>query len=132
MDDAAGFFNVFPDAGDESVAADFVAAGAFVLELAFYDPLGSDAGVVGAGEPEGWDAGHAAVADEGVLQCFFEGVAEMEFAGHVGRGHNDGIGGAAGLGDGVEVAVILPFPVDAAFYGGGVISWRHLTGSRHQ
>ena len=46
----------------------------------------------------------------------FHGVAHVELAGDVRRGHHDGIGLLVGVGLGVEVAAIQPELVDAVFH----------------
>ena len=58
---------------------------AFFGELAFDDHLGGDAGVVGAGEPEGDVAAHAVPADGDVDLGVLQHVAHVEGAGDVGR-----------------------------------------------
>ena len=46
----------------------------------------------------------------------FHGVAHVELAGDVRRGHHDGVGLLVGVGLGVEVAAIQPELVDAVFH----------------
>ena len=46
----------------------------------------------------------------------FHGVAHVELAGDVRRGHHDGVGFLVGVGLGVEVAAIQPELVDAVFH----------------
>ena len=58
------------------------------LQAAFDDGLRGDAGVVGAGHPEGVVTLHPFEADDDVLQRVVEGVAEMQGAGDV-RGRDD-------------------------------------------
>ena len=85
-----------------------------LLQLLLHHHLRGDAGVVGAGEPEGVEAGDALPADEDVLQRGGERVAEVERAGDVGRRQHDGEGrpGPVVL-VAVEVAALLPEPVPA-------------------
>ncbi len=52
--------------------------------------LRRDAGVIGAGHPEGVVALHAPPADQHVLQRVIECVAHVQRAGHVGRRNDDG------------------------------------------
>lgn len=91
-DDAAVFVFPVPDLLEEVLAAEFDAGFAFFAEFAFDDGLGGDAGVVGAGEPEGGFALLAGAADEDVLDGVVEDVAEVEDAGDVGWGDDDGVG----------------------------------------
>ena len=74
-----------PHALDEGFAAELLAAGAFLGKLALDHHLGGDAGVVGAGEPEGAAAGHATPAGEDVHLRLVEHVAHVQAAGDVGR-----------------------------------------------
>ena len=67
MNDAAGLLDVLPDTLHEGVAAHIVAVGSLVKQLPLHDPLRRNAGVVGAWQPQRRRAGHAPVADEGVL-----------------------------------------------------------------
>ena len=93
----AGFVLVLPgpDALDEGLAADVVAGLLFFFEEPLLDDgLGGDAGVVGAGHPEGVVALHPAPADQDVLERVVEGVAEVEGAGDVRRGDDDAVGWA--------------------------------------
>ena len=110
-----------PDALLELFAAQVVAVGSLLGQQALDDPLGSDAGVVFAGEPQGVVAAHTPPAGEGVLDGGGEGMAQVEFAGDVGRGHDDDEGLASCADLGGEVAGVLPVLVDALFYGGGFV-----------
>ena len=97
LDGVAGLGLPLPDALFEFLAAEVAVVDAFLFELAGDDHLGGDAGVVGAGEPEGVVAEHAMPAggdvDFGVLQH----VADVEDAGDVGR-RDDEREDASGLG----------------------------------
>ncbi len=95
------------------------------LELAVDDGLGGDAGVVGAGHPEGLEALHAVGAGQHILQRVVEGVPEVEGGGDIGRGDEDAVGGllagedAGGVG--AEGARLDPALPDAGLVlGGGV------------
>ena len=129
MDDAAGLADVVPDPFQELLAAQIVAADALGGELPLNRPLGGDAGVVGAGQSECWNTAHPAPAYQGVFDGFFQGVAQVQFPGDVGRGHDDYIGLFALFDLGVEVAFGLPVLVDALFNVGGIICAGHLGGS---
>jgi hypothetical protein len=75
----------FLDPIDERVAAEIIARLAFDGELSLDDVLRCDAGVVGAGHPERFVAGHAAPADEDVLYRAVEPVTHMQHRRNVGR-----------------------------------------------
>ena len=51
----------------------------------------------------------------------FHGVAHVELAGDVRRGHHDGVGLLVGVGLGVEVAAIQPELVDTIFHLTGIV-----------
>ena len=53
------------------------------------DGLGRDAGVVGAGHPQGLVALHAVDPDQGVLERVVERVSQVQRRGHVRRGNQD-------------------------------------------
>ena len=78
--------------------------------------LRSDGSVVRARHPQGGIALHPLGADEDVLHGVIHGVAHVELAGDVRRGHHDGVGLLVGVGLGVEVAAIQPELVDAVFH----------------
>ena len=84
-DGVAAVLLPLPDAGDEILAPDVVAALAFVLQLALDDDLGGDAGMVGARQPQGVEAAHAVVARQRVHDRVVEAVAHVQRAGDVGR-----------------------------------------------
>ena len=71
-------------------AAEVMARDTLGVELAFDDDLGGDAGVIGAGDPEGVFAEHAMVAGEAVHDRLVEGVAHVEGACDVRRRELDG------------------------------------------
>ena len=74
-----------PDALFEFFAAEVAAVDAFLGELAFDHHLGGDAGVIGAGKPEGVVADHAMPADGDIDLGVLQHVADVERAGDVGR-----------------------------------------------
>jgi hypothetical protein len=95
-----------------------VAGDALGVQLALDDDLGGDAGVVGAGLPEGVPAAHAVVARERVHQGLVEAVTHVQGAGDVGRRQQDAeglIGRLAAVEAGGEVAARLPVLIPAAF-----------------
>jgi hypothetical protein len=84
-----------PDAGCERIPAQLLPGCSFGGELALDHHLRGDAGVVGAGDPERGFAQHAVPAGEDVHLGLVEHVAHVQAAGDVGRGQEDGEGGAA-------------------------------------
>ena len=57
--------------------------------MTFHHELRCDAGVVGAGHPQSWDAFHAMVAGHQIFHADEHGVAKMQFASDVGRRDGD-------------------------------------------
>ncbi len=128
-----------PDALNESVAAKLLAGVAFLHQLALDHHLGGDAGVIGAGQPEGAAARHAPPAGEDVHLRLVEHVAHVQAAGDVGRRQQDGEGlawrrggrirrcirGGRGLGE-----EVLAHPVfgPVIFNGGGVVGFGQVVG----
>ena len=88
-----------PDAAHQFLAAEVVARLLLlVAEAALHHGLRGDAGVVGAGHPQGVVALHAPPADQHVLQRVVEGVAHVQGAGHVRRRDDDAERLAVGVG----------------------------------
>ena len=79
-----------PDLFYEGVTAEILTGLAFFFELTLDHHLGGDAGVVGAGDPEGGFAAHAVPAGEDVHLRLVEHVAHVEAAGDVGGRKKDG------------------------------------------
>jgi tetratricopeptide (TPR) repeat protein len=105
------------------------------LEALVDDGLGRDAGVVGAGEPEGLEALHAVGADEHILDGVVERVPQVQGRGDVGRRDEDAVGGLLAREDrggvGVEGAGVEPALPDAGLVMlGGVGLARVYTGQR--
>ena len=114
-----------PDALQELLAAQIVAGQAFALtQLLLHLDLGGDAGVVAAGQPQGFVALHALIADQNVLQRAVHGVAHVELAGDVGRRHDDGKRLLVGVGIGAEAVVIHPQLVDAGLHLPRIVHFR--------
>jgi len=93
-----------------------VARGSLLLELALDHDLGGDAGVIGAGLPQGVETAHAVIARQRVHQRVLERVAHVQRARDVGRRQQDAE--AVGIGfveAGLEIAALLPNPVPTAF-----------------
>ena len=80
--------------------------------------------MVGAGDPQSGVALHPLEADEDVLEGGVHGVAHVELAGDVGRGHDDGEGLLVGVTVTAETAVRFPLFVNPRFYLFGVIYFR--------
>ncbi len=96
--DDAGFVVGFPlpDAIDQARAAQLVPAELLLAQQpSLDDRLRGDAGMVGAGHPQGLESLHPFLANENVLQRVVQGVAEVQRAGHVGRRDDDAVGLAA-------------------------------------
>ena len=83
--------------------------------------LGGNGSVVGAGHPQGGIALHPLGADQDILHGVVHGVAHVQLAGDVRRGHNDGVGFLVGVGLRVEVAAVQPELVDAVFHLAGIV-----------
>ena len=130
MDDAAVLPDVLPDQFLELFPAQLAAVPALGGQPLLHGPLGGDAGVVGAWQPQGGVAGHAPPAHQGVLYGLFQGVAEVQLPGDVGRGHDDGEGLTAGLDLGGKVAPVQPVLVQPLLDGGGVVGPGHVGGGR--
>ena len=128
MDYPAELLHVVPHELDETLPAQLVAVLPLLGQAPLDRPLGGDAGVVGAGQPEGGHAGHPAPANQSVFQRLLKGVTQVQLTGHVGRRHDDYVGLLALAYAGVEVTLGLPVLVDALFNVSGVISPGHLSG----
>ena len=80
-----------PGALKKSLATQIVAALALFFKLALNNILGSNAGVVCTGNPQGIIAFHTVIADNDVLQCIVQTVSHMEHARYVRRRNDDRI-----------------------------------------
>ena len=88
---AALFFDEVPDTRIEFVARKFEASMTFLLEGAFVDDPGFEAGVVGARDiPSGFTA-EAIVAGQGIFDGDGEAVADVKVAVGIRRRHDDRI-----------------------------------------
>ena len=132
-----------PYALDEGLAAELLARTAFLGQLALDHHLRGDAGVVGAGNPEGAAAAHAPPAGEDVHLRLVEHVAHVQAARDVGRRQQndkrglgvqalvlDWSGGSAGCGLDEEIFAD-PVAGPMIFNGGGVVGFgqvvRHVS-----
>ncbi len=122
-DSAAGFGFPFPDFFDEGIAAEIVAGLAFGGQAALHHHLRGDAGVVGAGLPEGVAALHPAVADQRVHHRVVETMAHVQRAGYVRGRHHDAVGLALALRG--EIAGLFPALVPALFDGVRLVGLVH-------
>ena len=91
-DHAAVLLPPFPHPLDELLAAEVVTGLSLLIEGAFDDVLRGDAGMVGAGDPAGFVAGHPLEADEGILQGIVQDVPHVQHAGHIGGRDDDRVG----------------------------------------
>ena len=127
-DGAAALFFPGPHPLEESLAADAVAGQAFGLQMFDHHAFGGDAGVIGAGLPQGVATLHAPPADQGVLQRVVEGMPHVQHAGDIGRRDGDGVRRLAGAfaRSGLETPGVLPAAIDLAFDGGGGVTSRQV------
>jgi hypothetical protein len=93
--------------------------------------LGGDAGVIGAGEPEGVIADHAMPADGDVDLGVLEHVADVEHAGDVGRGDYEREDAAGIVGGGAEDAGVNPPLRPMRFEALGLVNFLDLHGKDH-
>ncbi len=104
----------FPDAFDESLAADVVAGEPlFFVHPAFDDRLRGDAGMIGAGHPEGLESLHPLPAGDEILTGAVQGMPHVQRPRDVGERDHDRVRRLAPLFDrwlriGIEVAMRLP------------------------
>ena len=90
LDDlAAVLLAPFPDALDECLAAEVVTRDALRAQLLLDDHLGSDAGVVGAEDPQRVAPPHAIDPAQRILDRAVERVAHVQRTGHVRRRDRD-------------------------------------------
>ena len=111
-----------PDPLLKGIPAQLVAAAAFFRQRALHHPLGGDAGVVFAGQPQGWVAAHSMPANQSVLQAGGKGVAQMQLAGHVGRRHHNAERLPRGVNAGREAPGVPPALINSFFHGPRVVS----------
>ena len=107
-----------------------MAIGALLGQQALHHPLGSDAGVVFAGQPKHGIAAHPPPAAQSVLDGSGKGVAQVQLAGNIGRRHNDDIGRPGRVNRRGKVALVQPILIKGLFHGGGIIGPGDVGGSR--
>jgi hypothetical protein len=110
-DAATGLGLPAPDPLDERLTAEVEAGLALLGQLALDDVLGGDAGVVHARQPQHLEAAHPVQPRQVVLDGVVEGVADVQRAGHVGRGQGHAPARLAGGPVGPEPAGLQPAPV---------------------
>ena len=121
-DDAVAVLGLpIPGALQETIAAHHLLGQALGTHGLHDLGLGGDGCVVGAGHPQGGIALHPLGADEHILHGVIQRMAHVELAGHVRRGHNDGVRLLVGVRFRVEVAAVLPELVDAVFHLAGIV-----------
>ena len=121
-DDAVAVLGLpVPGALQETIAAHHLLGQALGTHGLHDLGLGGDGCVVGAGHPQGGIALHPLGADEHILHGVIQRMAHVELAGHVRRGHNDGVRLLVGVRFRVEVAAVLPELVDAVFHLAGIV-----------
>ena len=123
LDDAVAVFLLpLPDPLQELLPAQVIAGLALLdPQLFLHLDLGGDAGVVGAGDPEGGVALHPLEAGQDVLQGAVQRVTHVELAGDVGGRHDDGEGLLLGVLHALEAVMILPHLIDAGLHLLGLI-----------
>ena len=114
---------------DERLTAEVGALHALLRQVSLDHHLRRDARMVGADHPARVLALQPRVADQDVLQCVVERVADVERAGDVGRRVDDRPRFSAGA-LGAEQAVRFPMRVPARFDRGGVESLGQLAHAR--
>src|SRR5439155_12514001 len=123
-DRPAGLLFPLPHAPQELFATDLLPRLALLRQLALHHVLGRDAGVVGAGEPQGSVPLHTAAANDRVLDRVVEAVPHVEDPGDVRRRKDDAERLAIALGS--EHAGTLPIGVDAFLHALRVVRLRKL------
>jgi hypothetical protein len=110
----------------ELLPADLIAVGALFGQLPFHHYLGSDTGVVGAGQPQGRLAHHPVPAGHDVLQRGRQGMAHVQLAGNVGRRHDNDERFLIRVYLGREIAAIQPELIPLVLYLSRFVGLGHL------
>src|SRR5207245_4284133 len=98
-----------PDTAHQLIAAVVMAAlPLFLAQPALDDGLGTDAGVIRAGYPQGVITLHTPPADQYVLERVIQSVPHMQRPGHIRRRNDDAERFAFAIRPAVEVAVLTP------------------------
>ena len=97
----------------ELLPAQVVAGEALALaQLLFHLDLGGDAGVIGAGDPQGGVALHPLKSGQNILQGAVHGMAHVELPGNVRGRHHNGKGLLLRVPMALKAAVFLPHLID--------------------
>ena len=131
LDGVAGLGFPLPDALFELLAAEVAVVDAFLFELAGHHHLGGDAGVIGAGQPEGVVAGHAMPADGDVDFGVLQHMADVQHAGDVRRGDDEREDAAGVFRGGAEDAGVNPPLRPMRFEPLGLVNFLDLHGKYH-
>lgn len=81
-----------PDPFNEFFPTKIMPGFLFRGQLAFHHVLSGNTGVIRTRHPEGVVALHPMIAGEQILQGVVQGMADMEYAGHIGRRNHNGKG----------------------------------------
>ena len=121
-DDTVAVF-VFPVPGtlQKAIAAQHFFGQAFLAHGLHHFCLGSNGCMVGAGHPQGGIALHTLAADQNILQSVVHGMAHVQLAGNIGRGHYDGIRLFAAVDLRVKIAALAPEFVNTIFHLRGIV-----------
>ena len=119
-DGGAGKLLPLPHFFDELVAAEIVAFDALRFELPLDNDLRCDAGVIGAGQPQGVRAAHAVVTRQRVHDCLIERMAHMQRAGDIGRRQLDAKRFGVGFKTSIEITAGFPVRIPVGFDGLGI------------
>lgn len=112
---------------DEGFASHIVAAFALFCQRAFHHVLGGDSGVIRTGNPQHFLALLAGMATEDILERMVQRMSDMQRAGYVRRGNDDGIGFSLGVHVGREGVVLFPVSAPVFFHVMGFVR----LGQRH-
>ena len=106
-----------PDTLQELLASQIVAGQSFgFTQLLLHLDLGGDAGVVAAGEPQGFVALHTLETGQNVLQRAVQRVTHVQLTGDVGGRHDDREGLFVGVRLRLEAVAVHPQLVNAGFH----------------
>ena len=114
QDGRTGLPNMLPHPLDKRIPAQVEAGEPLLGQDPLDHVLGGDAGVVGAGDPEGPATSHPLEPDEHILDGVVETVTHVQRRGDVGRRHHDHVWlpGAGGMLIGGEEPLVQPPAVE--------------------
>jgi len=116
----------FPDLFHQLFPAQVMTGEAIFGDVFFHHVLGGDTGMVHSRKPQGGASHHALIADCHILKGVVEHVADMQNAGHVGRGDQNGKGGLVGGLGRLEIAFLFPPAIPLLFYLSGFVCFVDL------